>query len=91
MLSCNPSTSINDFSDKQDILIYPNPVSSNITIEASHKTTVEISNIQGQLLSVSQQTIPGNKTNIDVSSLPCGVYIVEVKTEKVAVREILKE
>ena len=37
-------------------------------------------------------TPSGNKTNVDVSALPCGVYVVEVKTEKgVEVKKFVKE
>jgi hypothetical protein len=67
--------------------IFPNPATSNLTVETTQQVTIEIFNIQGQLI----KTLPpcgeagattGNKTNIDVSAFPSGVYIVQVKSEK---------
>jgi hypothetical protein len=70
--------------------IYPNPVIDNLTIESQQKSTIEISNIQGQL--VKTITASEGKTNIDVSSFPCGVYVVQVKNENgVAVKKFIKE
>ena len=70
--------------------IYPNPTTENLTIETSQSSTIEISNIQGQLIKTLKTT--GTKTNLNVSSFPSGVYIVEVKTEKgIAVKKFVKE
>ena len=73
-----------------NISVYPNPANDNITIETPPPSTIEISNIEGQLIKTLAAS--GTKTNIDVSALPCGVYVVQVKTEKgVAVRKFVKE
>lgn len=72
------------------VAIYPNPASYTITIESPQPAVIEILNIQGQLIKTLATT--GNKTNIDVSALPSGVYVVEVKTEKgVEVKKFIKE
>ncbi len=72
------------------IEIFPNPGNNNITIETPYQSTINISNIQGQLLKTLTTT--GTKTNVDVSEFPSGVYIVEVKTEKgIAVKKFIKE
>ena len=77
-------------SSKINIQLYPNPTTDNITIETPSLSTIEISNIQGQLIKTLATS--GTKTNIDVSALPCGVYVVQVKTEKgVAVKKFIKE
>ena len=89
----------NNLNDKS-IKIYPNPATDNLIIETAQPSTIEISNIQGQLIKTLLTT--GNKTNVDhvgyssyvvdVSTFPSGVYIVEVKTEKgVAVKKFVKE
>ncbi len=71
-------------------VIFPNPTVDNLTIESLQSAVIEITNIQGQL--VKTITATGNKTNIDVSALPCGVYIVQAKMEKgVAVSKFIKE
>jgi hypothetical protein len=82
-----------------EIHVYPNPATDNLTIESPQEevgsgsrqeAVIEISNIQGQL--IKTLTATGNKTNIDVSALLCGVYVVEVRTEKgVEVRKFIKE
>jgi predicted outer membrane repeat protein len=72
------------------IAIYPNPATDDLTIVSPQAAIIEISNIQGQL--VKTFTTTGNKTNIDVSALLSGVYIVEVRTDKgVAVSKFIKE
>jgi hypothetical protein len=66
---------------ENNIQIYPNPTIDNIIIESLQKSAIEILNIQGQLIKTLATT--GNKTNIDVSAFPSGVYVVQVKSEKV--------
>ena len=77
-------------STDENILVYPNPVKNNITIETPPHSIIEISNIQGQLIKTIATS--GTKTNVDVSALPCGVYVVQVKTERgIAVKKFIKE
>jgi hypothetical protein len=72
------------------LTIYPNPATNVIIISSEQAAAIEITNIQGQLVKTISAT--GNKTNIDVSALPSGVYAVEVKTEKgVEVKKFIKE
>jgi hypothetical protein len=62
----------------------------NITITCQQQSIIEISNFEGQR--IKTLIASGNKTNIDISALPSGVYFVEVKTEKeVAVTKFIKE
>jgi hypothetical protein len=71
-------------------LISPNPVINNLSIESPMQATIEIISIQGQLIKTIAST--GLKTSIDVSAFPCGVYLVEVRTEKgIAVQKFVKE
>ena len=72
------------------IKIYPDPAIDYIKIETQQQVVINISNIHGQL--VKTLTASGNTTNVDVSALPSGVYIVEVKTKKgVVVEKFVKE
>jgi hypothetical protein len=82
---------ITDYTEQiNDLKIYPNPATNKITIESLQKATIEILNIQGQLLKTITTT--GNKTNIDVSAFPIGMYFVKVKTEKgIEVKKFIKE
>ena len=90
MLSCYGTSGIADFVNKPDILVYPNPTTNNLNITSNKPAKIEISTIQGQL--IKTLITSGAKTNVDVSTLPCGVYVVEVKTEKgIAVKKFVKE
>lgn len=72
------------------VTIYPNPTSDELTIETSHQATIQILNIQGQLIKAIDAT--DSKTSVDVSELSSGMYFVEVKTENgVVVRKFVKE
>jgi photosystem II stability/assembly factor-like uncharacterized protein len=63
-----------------NLLIYPNPTSSTIVIENIDKGKLSILNLDGQHLLQQQITAP--VTNIDVSNLPNGIYMVKVVGEK---------
>jgi len=70
--------------------IFPNPIGNYLTIESKQKATIEIYNIEGQILKTIN--IADKQTSIDVSDLAGGVYIIKAKTEKgVAVRKFVKE
>jgi hypothetical protein len=72
------------------ISVYPNPSSTNVTIESPQQAVIEILNIQGQL--IETLTTNSTKTILDVSALTRGVYIVEVKTENgIEERKLVKE
>jgi hypothetical protein len=67
-----------------NLKLYPNPSSSLITIETSAMqmpNQLSILNLNGQQVLTRQITAP--KTQIDVSNLPCGVYIVRISDGRV--------
>ena len=73
--------------------LYPNPAIDKITIETSSmltKTKLSISNLSGQELITRQITSP--KTQLDISSLPSGIYFVRLKNDKtVAMGKFIKQ
>jgi hypothetical protein len=70
-----------------DILIYPNPAHSTLTISSTEKIkSVAISNVLGQLLVSEQPT--AQKTEINVANLPAGAYVVRIND---VVRKFVKE
>jgi hypothetical protein len=73
--------------------MYPNPSSTQITIETSvipTHSTLSIMNISGQQLITRQITEP--KTHVDISNLPSGVYFVRLTNDRtVEVGKIIKE
>jgi len=95
------STGINELSNSLNIAVYPNPASEIVTIDASTSLSIhsvslnipmaiEITNIEGQL--IKTLITSSNKTDVDVSTLPSGVYFVKVKTEKgMMVEKFIKE
>ncbi len=72
--------------------IFPNPASDKFTIETSYETRqglLSIFNLNCQEL--LHQTITEATSNIDISSLPCGVYFVKLINDKtVQIGKIIK-
>ena len=72
------------------INIFPNPAKDKLTMESPQKSTIEILNIQGQ--TILQQQLQQGKTDIDISRLAKGVYILRLlSNDKTAVTKIVKE
>ena len=79
------------------VSIFPNPTSSNITIDLSKvidnqsKIKFEINNIIGQSIYQSTQEFPTNKPMIDLSDLAKGIYYLKItKGEATKTFEIVK-
>jgi hypothetical protein len=87
----NKATGIEEYITALQMLIYPVPANNSLTVEnIPPHAVIQILNIQGQLI----KTLVANdgKTNIDISNLARGVYIVEAKTENVIeVKKFVKE
>jgi len=60
--------------------IYPSPANNKITVETSYKGLLSILNLDGQELITQQITEP--KVQIDISTLPNGVYFVRLTNNK---------
>jgi len=86
------STGIKDFTVNNSIIIYPNPVSNELTIEAENlneNTKVEILNSVGMVL---YNGILQAKTTVKTSNFPIGIYLVKVENGKSNdVRRIIKK
>jgi hypothetical protein len=90
----NGGTGYSDLSFTSKTLnIYPNPLSEKITIELSGipcTRQLSIMNLNGQ--EVMQYKITESKTQIDITSLPSGVYFVRLTNDKtVQVGKIVKQ
>ena len=74
--------------------IYPNPTTDNLTIDLQktsnlQNTNIYIYNIQGQL--VHQQQITQLKTELNISGLTEGMYVVKVSNnENTMITKIIK-
>ena len=86
----DPSGLDNNAFSETNFNLYPNPATKSLTIETSKNATVEIVNMQGQLV----KAIPNisNKTSIDISGLQDGMYFVKLTTDEGSVvRKFVKE
>jgi len=61
---------------KSDVNVYPNPVNNVLFIETNETSKAEIFAITGTKM--TEKTLQKGKNQLDVSSLPKGVYIIKV-------------
>ncbi len=71
--------------------VYPNPTAGKFMVEwKGTKAELEISNLLGE--NVLRSDIKNQRSEVDMSSSPNGVYFIKLKTEQgVAVRKVIKE
>jgi len=83
-----PETNTEDINLTQNIEVFPNPVSDNLFIEfdldqSSEQVNVEFVNVSGQrVLSQNFQNILKQRIELNVSALPTGIYMMNVRTEQ---------
>ena len=70
----------NVLANTNNVFVYPNPATENLTIVSSAHTSWEISNGFGQML--MQKEIRNGGTSIDISKLPPGIYAVTLSGSK---------
>lgn len=91
----NPTTGLSEFATSPSYFkLYPTPVIKQITIELStimqKNTSLTLYNLNGQQIITQPITKP--KTDIDVSQLPGGIYILKVWNDKeVMVQRVIKQ
>ncbi|WP_347374828.1 T9SS type A sorting domain-containing protein [Aequorivita sp. Q41] len=75
---------VEDVLSESSVSVYPNPATSEITIELPKAMNGEIRifDITGKLLVFEAQTLIPNKHTVNVSSLPSGVYFVRLNSEE---------
>lgn len=87
------STGINEINAPNSIQIFPNPAKDVITIKCKNATPnqlISIYDIQGHL--ILQQPLQETISNIDISTLPKGLYITKVgNKECLSVQKLVKE
>jgi len=78
-----------------DFTIYPNPASEIVQIQSfnfSSETQVVLYNIQGQLVFSEIKNSENGNFNIDISSLPTGMYFVQIQSEgNTASKKLIKK
>jgi len=86
------TTGLNTIVDNNYISLYPNPAKNNIAIElpGSEGANVQIINAIGQV--VLEKSFSGIKTQMDISTLPAGMFIVRIAyNDCIFTRKLLKE
>jgi len=83
-------TGIKDYKGIQNLSLYPNPASGEITICIPGNATVDILNIEGQV--VKTIAAVNYKTTIDISGFAKGMYYVKaINNNAVAVKKFIKQ
>jgi hypothetical protein len=73
---------------KANIRIYPNPAEDIVQIEGVNPVSVQLQNIQGQLV----KSFAGDLKRLDVADLPAGVYLLRIETAYgISVHKLVKE
>ena len=91
----DPTTQVKEIQQYTNIKIYPNPAKEQITVDFSANgegiMDVKIFNMLGVNV-LSQQYNKGGQININVASLPAGVYVVRcVQNDKVTSTRLIKQ
>ena len=72
-----------------NVMLYPNPTSGKLNIEAEEMISVSVYDLVGQC--VMQMTADDNQTAIDMSQLQNSIYFIKVNTAKgSAVQRVVK-
>lgn len=75
-------TSVNDFSSKNEIRIYPNPAKNSLTIsfENNNSSTIQIVDITGKI--VLTKKLIKTIERLDISSLQNGMYFIKIQSNE---------
>ena len=74
------TTGMAENTDRQVVMVYPNPAEDIVTIEGNGMRQVRVFNMMGQ--EIKNQIVSNNHINIDLSEQPVGCYFIEVLTEQ---------
>jgi hypothetical protein len=84
------TTGINDVSNSFDFSIFPNPTTDIIKISSSKEATIEILNINGQIIKTINHD--SGEFSVDIRDLSSGVYIIKAKTDKkIVTKKFIKQ
>lgn len=74
--------SVNELSASDDISVYPNPAESHLRLESSTAaiTGTRLYDVRGSLVIASETGMARNAAELDLSSVPAGIYILEIET-----------
>lgn len=74
----------------QNLVFYPNPATDNLTIEVLQKSTIDILNMEGQIVKTIKEA--SSKVTVDLKALSSGVYMVKIRSDKgIVIKKFIKE
>ena len=87
-----PPTHVNTITSNNNIIISPNPTTNNLTISnLSSNSEIKIYDLTGNLV-FSRLNVTENKTNINISTLSKGIYILKIKfKDRELIKKIMKQ
>lgn len=83
----NTAISDNNFPEN-NLIIYPNPSKDEISFATPANASIRIATINGQLLRTVASS--AEKTSLDISALPKGVYMIEIRPNNTTGKEEVK-
>lgn len=86
------SVGINEKIEQQNITIYPNPTTGIISISGKDIKSIEIMNIEGQIIKLIKWNNGKYNMYIDLSARPKGIYMIKIITKKgITIKKIVLE
>ncbi|MEI6764894.1 MAG: SBBP repeat-containing protein [Bacteroidota bacterium] len=74
-----PASGIAEAVAQSGTIIYPNPASDFIVVSSDQNSTIEIMNMQGQVIKTVNSKM--GETRISVSEFPAGIYLVNIRND----------
>ena len=74
--------------DHSPFTIFPNPADESITVQLSQSCTnclIKITNTLGQVIQSSEFKVQSNSTQLNIHTLPSGIYFITILSDKMSV------
>jgi CubicO group peptidase (beta-lactamase class C family) len=92
LVVCNRTTSVKNMADTEGVIIYPNPVSSDLTLDFKKDILngkIKLINSLGQI--IKSESINGSTIRLEMSNLPSGFYSLYFENETMRfIKNIIK-
>jgi hypothetical protein len=78
----NSLLSTNDFTNRSDIVVYPNPTVETVNINSVNNSinVVSVYSLDGKLVATFRNPMTSDSYSIDVQNLATGIYTLKVET-----------
>ena len=72
-------TAVANVSAKAQVSVFPNPASTQVSISGlsvNHQVAIQVIDLAGRIISIENK-VAGELTNVNIASLPAGLYILK--------------